>query len=142
MPEVKLKHYDHYRDLLEAFAQSLGITVTYDDSDGEGAYVPSRNKIKLDPDMSEAREIAVFLHELGHVLDDTTIDYSPTGELDAAYRAIYTKRYSKKQHAIVLRCEKRAWKYGRALAKKLKIRLGKWYDTVEKENLHTYKTFD
>lgn len=134
-----LKHFEMYVQRIQMYAESMQIKLEYSDADGEGAYIPSRNKIRVDPDLSESREIAVLLHELGHALDDTLADAKTYGAIERAYKRVYRGRTTPAQRQLVIECEERAWEYGARLAKKLGIRLGKWYSGIRDENLGTYR---
>lgn len=133
-----LKRYDDYLDKLKLYAEACEITIEYKSVDGDGVYVPSRRKIVLDPDLPESTEIATLLHEIGHSMDDTLINKRTEKVMDRAYKAFYDQSASKKQVEKVVECEKRAWIYGRSIAKKLRIPLGKWYDYEEKSALEGY----
>lgn len=134
-----LKYYHEYLRRIEAYAEATGVNIKYGPEDGEGSFSPRLRRVKIDPDLSESREIAVLLHELGHSLDETLLDNKTENKLDKAYSAIYDHRHNKKQLKAVLECEKRAWTYARSIAKRLKIRLGAWFDRVEKDCIDAYK---
>jgi hypothetical protein len=55
MPGIDLKHYDTYLQSLELYAEASGLTVEYGEMDSPGVYVPSRRKIRIDPDLSPLR---------------------------------------------------------------------------------------
>lgn len=133
-----LPKYDEYLKRLETFAKALGIKIEYAPEDGEGSFSPAHKKIRIDPDLGPSDEVATILHELGHAVDDMLIDDKVYALLDQAYSLVYEDKVSKKQQALVMNCEKRAWQYGRSIAKQLKIRLGKWYTSVERECLRRY----
>ena len=134
------KNYIKYRKVLTSYAKAIKIRIVYAPDAGDGSYIPARRKIRIDPDLTESSQIATILHELGHVLDDAVV---PPGnvrnKIQAAYGRIYTKNFTKQQRQVVLRCEKRAWNYGRAIASILNIKLGQWYDKEEKEALDAYR---
>lgn len=140
MPEINLKHYIKYLKALEKFANALNIKVKFKIIDSDGVYVPSSNTIYIDSEQSESGEIASLLHELGHVIDDIVMPDDVEEKKNKAYTVIYGKKYTKAQKRLVLRCEKAAWKNGRYLAKKLKIKLGSWYDEAEEHCIKSYKT--
>lgn len=132
-----LKHYEVYIDKLENFANSIGVKIIRGHEPGEGSWSPSKNRIKLDEALSEVDEVSTLLHELGHCIDDKLFnDYSE--DLHRAYTALYKRKFTKKQLLDVLATEKRAWKLGRKIASMLKIRLGKWYDTIAKLAIKNY----
>ena len=135
-----LKHYDVYMEKLHAYAQATGIKVVYNYKDEESAYIQSRNQIKLDPQMSQSFEIAVFLHELGHSLDIATLDPHSKAyiRMEKAYAALYSRKFTKKQREEVLATEARAWDYAKIIAKQCKIRLGKWFTNAKDECLESY----
>ncbi len=141
MPERALKHYEAYLERLFAFAKATGVKIRYDENQSsEGVWMPSIRKIKLDTDLSQSGEIASLLHELGHSLDDMLSTPAKLDEkLYKAYDAMYKDTCTKKQRALVVACEERAWNNGRDIANRLRIRLGKWYDQAEKYCLDSYK---
>ena len=137
-----LKNYDLYIDKLQAYATACEITVEYRDEPGDGKYIPTRRKLVLDKDLPESTEIATFLHELGHSLDDTLYTKPVDKKMDAAYKAFYNATPTQKQKDLVVECEQRAWMYGRSTAKKLRIPLGKWFDSEESEALSEYRSHE
>lgn len=134
-----LKNYDIYIDKIKLYIDACELTLEYRDIDGDGMYIPSRRVIKLDKDLPESTEIATLLHECGHTLDDALHDPIMEKKLDKCYKAVYKDKASYDQKQLVVACEERAWVFGRAIAKKLRIRLGKWFDVEEKEALDSYK---
>lgn len=134
-----LPNYDKYMQRLETFAKILGIKIEYGQEDGEGSFSPSHRKIKLDTDLQPSEEVATLLHELGHAIDDMLVDKTIERSINAAYSIIYDTKGTVKQRDIVMNCEKRAWHYGRKIAKQLKIKLGKWYRNQELDCLRRYR---
>lgn len=140
MPEIKLKHFEVYSQRLRNYAAANGIAVLYKEHGVEGEWDPRTATVTLDNDQSQSAEIACFLHELGHSLDDLL---SKPEVYDTkvwkAYDAMYANKATKKQRALVLQIEERAWKNGRDIAARLKIRLGKWYAQAETACLESYR---
>lgn len=134
-----LKNYLEYLKKLERYAKAVNLKIEYKPEIGDGAYIPSRLVIRIDPDLSEADEIATFLHELGHALDDNLVNKEYLHKVNTAYVAMGKERLTAKQRKVILDCEKRAWKYGSVIAKKLKIRLGKWYARIRARALREYR---
>lgn len=139
MPGRPLPNFDLYLDKLGAYAKACEITIEYRDEPGDGAYIPARRKIVLDKDLPESTEIATFLHELGHSLDDKLYDKIEFKKLDRLYKLVYKGKLPAAKLPEVLECEKRAWVFGRAIAKKLRIPLGSWYSREEAEALSHYE---
>lgn len=140
MPEIDLKHYEDYCSRLRNYAAANGIAVLYKDFSVEGQWDPRTNTVTIDNDQSQSSEIASFLHELGHSTDDLISKPSQyDSKIFKAYNSIYANKGTKKQKALVLEVEQRAWKNGRDIAARLKIRLGKWYDQAEAHCLKTYR---
>jgi Zn-dependent peptidase ImmA (M78 family) len=135
----KLKNYDKYLEKIEHYAQACEITIKYGQEDGDGSYSPARRTVKIDENLSDSAELATLLHELGHVLDDSTRQRFEEPKLSSAYNAVYNKKPTKKQIELVLECEEAAWVYARAIAKKLRIPLGKWFDDEMKDGLDSYR---
>lgn len=139
MLDRRIKYFEKYQDKLKYFAKAVGIKIEYTDIDGEGCYLPSRNIIRLDPDNSESREIAVTLHELGHSMDLDILRKKSSKILDEAYRAVYCRRPTDKQLSLILLAERRAWEHGKLIAKRLRIPLGTWYGKIRAQNLRSYR---
>lgn len=133
-----LKRYDEYRDKIMAYMEACAINFEFAPEPDEGAYLASRRLIRIDPDLDESTEIATMLHELGHLTDDTLLTGPKFKRISLAYKAFNEKYHSPSQMRLILQCEQRAWMYGRGIAKKLQITLGKWYDDEEKEALAEY----
>lgn len=131
-----LKNFDDYRDVLKRYAKAAGILVRYRKTGPEAVYQPAERIVTLSPNLPESTEIAVFLHELGHAMDEM-----PDAETWNAYQALYGRTASPSHRRIVLKYERRAWKFGRVLAKRLKIPLGKWFDEEEQESLASYQNW-
>lgn len=137
MPD--LKNYEAYVKTIRLYAKAIGVKIVYEDQDGDGAYVPKYRKIRVDPDLSETRELSVLLHELGHMWDFALIDKTTERKVDFASKAVYKNKATTKQLRFLIQCERRAWNYGRAIAKKLGIPLGKWYERVQNDCLSSYR---
>lgn len=134
-----LKNFDLYMDKLRLYAEACELIVEYKDIDGDGIYLPSKRKIQLDKDLPESTEVATFLHELAHTMDDALHDPCTEKKLDRAYKAFYKDRASYDQKHLVIACETRAWTYARGIAKKIRIPLGKWFYEEEEEALKSYQ---
>lgn len=136
----KLPKFKEYLERLMMYAKANGISVMYTaDENSEGEWLPLVRRIKIMPDMSNSAEIATFLHELGHSLDDTVTDPKMYRRVLKAYSTFYNGRPSLSQKALVINSEIRAWELGRRIAKALKIRLGSWYDTEQNISVKEYK---
>lgn len=135
-----LVYYEDYLRRLRAYARGIRVRLTFScEAASEGVWVPNKRAVRVDSDLTEAQTIAVILHELGHVLDDTLITGKQFRIVNRAYAKYYDLRCSKKQRQLVKYAEVRAWEYGRVIAKILGIRLGKWYDKESKACLKSYK---
>ena len=134
-----LPNYELYKEKLETYCSACEISVEYKDYSGDGAYMPSKRKIVLDCDLPESTEIATWLHELGHSLDDTL--YTKKGEqsYSKAFNAFYKDEATQEQKDLVVAAETRAWMYAKSIAKKLRIPLGKWFKEEEIEALNAYR---
>jgi hypothetical protein len=140
MSDDRLKHYKTYLQRLHLFSKAIGVKIVIVENDDDGVWLPWTRTVKINDDLSQAAEIATILHELGHALDDIlTPSARSASKMYKAYRAIYRNKYTKKQLALVLQAEKKAWRYGRDIADRLGIRLGKWYDKEEIESIKAYK---
>lgn len=135
----KLKKYDEYFDSLETYLMASGMELVFSEEvTGLGEFVPSLRRIVIDENLEDSTEIAVLLHELGHQFDDALKDPKQMKKLDKAFPAFYKGKANKKQKKLVIECETRAWEYGKGIAKKLRIPLGKWYEQEKVEALKEY----
>lgn len=139
MCRKNLKNYHLYLDKLERYAEGIQITVVRKEENGEGVYIPTKRLIRLDPDLEQVEEIATFLHELGHAIDDHFINDKVNPKLERAYRTVYHGKPTSKQVSAVVECEQRAWDNGRKIARILRIPLGVWYTDEEKRCIALYK---
>ena len=133
-----LRNHDIYLEKLTRYCEACELTLEYKEYPNDGAFVPSRRVIVIDRDLDDSTEIATFLHELGHSTDDSLKEPKALVKYDKAYTAFYKNDANEKQKKLVFECEQRAWEYGRGIARKLRIRLGKWYDAEEAEALLDY----
>jgi len=137
---TNLKHYKVYVNRLELFSRAIGVKIVIKPYADEGIWLPWTRVVKVDSELDEAEQVATILHELGHALDDIL---TPSGRYSdriyKAYRATYRNKQSKAQLKLVIDAQKIAWKYGRDIAQRLRIRLGKWYDEAEKVSIKSYK---
>lgn len=135
-----LKHFDAHKRKLKRYAKAIGIKLKYRKLDTEGVYGWKSRSIWIDVDLENSEEISALLHELGHAMDDDLTNFKSMFKLNRAYDAIYSPGYTQHQLELVLACEKRAWKYGKIIAKMLKIPLGKWYTSFARESLQSYRS--
>lgn len=141
MPEIDLKYYESYCMRLRNYAAANGIQVVYKDHGIEGEWDPRTSSVIIDTEQSQSSEIASFLHELGHSLDDLVSKPDTyDSKVFRAYHSMYTNKATARQKELVLQIEQTAWKNGRDIASRLKIRLGKWYDQAEAYCLKSYRT--
>jgi len=134
----KLPKYEEYLEKLVRYCEATELSVEHKEYEGDGAYMPNRRTIVIDRDLDESTEIATLLHEIGHSMDDSLKDPKTLKKYDKAYTAFYKNEATDKQKKIVLECETKAWEYGRGIAKKLRIKLGKWYDVEQESALKDY----
>lgn len=137
---ASLKNYDAYASSIRLYCKTIRIKLEFSAVDGDGAYVPARRLIRVDPELSEANTIAVLLHELGHLLDDTILNKEKFREVEKAYTSLHKRKLRPGHKKTIIRTEVRAWEYGRVVAKILGIRLGKWYDSARAECIKAYKS--
>lgn len=136
---MKLKKYEAYIDRLSFYACALNIDITYSDSiEHDGFYNDATKRITLCEGLDDSSEVATLIHELGHAVDDT---FRPSPRsLDRAYQKDFTNTpLTRRQKAMILACERSAWRSGRVIAKRLKIPLGKWFDDEEAESMRIYR---
>lgn len=142
MPGRVLKNHDVYLQKLEVYAKACEIKILYKEDRDLGGYSPTKRAVYLSPDMPESTEIAILLHELGHQLDDHLHAPTHNNALSMAYYASYERKPTRRQKARVLSCERRAWRCARAIAKRLRIPLGKWFEKERDEALAGYRKME
>lgn len=139
-----MKNYKKYLKKLNNYAETCGINVYHKELvNTMGEFIPSKRSINLQKDMTHEETLAVFLHELGHFLDQMiNPDFTNSPRLNNAYLKINNtdKKLTKIQHHYILKSEEQAWEYGRSIGNKLKIPLGQWYDREMTEGLKYYKS--
>lgn len=151
---MQKKTYKNIKVILDNYANNSNIKVYYKVlNDAEAQWQPSNRTIYLNININEYdKEIANYLHELGHMRDD----YMPINSKDAkliekAYNRfnlfldehIYVKNNkrvypTKKQMQLVFNIEYNAWINGIAIANQLNIKLGKWFNKRMREALLVY----
>lgn len=139
MCRQNLPNYHKYWERLNNFANTLGIKIEYAENDSEGSFSQAHRKIRVDVGLCEAEDIATILHELGHAMDTLLVTPTISKHIEKAYEVVYNRKPTRRQQSLVMGCEKRAWLYGRSIAKQLKIRLGKWYFQFERDCLKSYE---
>jgi hypothetical protein len=135
-----LKNYLKYMEKLEHYAETLGLRIISREESSEGAYNHNNSTIVIDPDLSESKEIAVLLHELGHAMDYHLTNKKLSPKIWSAYHYVLGDTPpSQDKLETVMAAEVRAWENGAVIAKRLKIPLGKWYASERKSALLNYR---
>jgi hypothetical protein len=135
----KLKNYDKYLQKLEIYAQASCIELVWKEEPDDGAWILHGRRVRIDPHLIDSTEIATLCHEIGHSEDDSFYDQFMLARLNRAYSAWYAGVATFGQRQLVFECEERAWRFGRAIAKRLRIPLGRWYDDEEMDALDSYR---
>lgn len=120
-----------------------GVSLKETDSSIElGEFDPRRRTISLNSGISERAQIATFLHELGHFYDHIKDPkFSNSKKLIRAYSCYISEiPVSAEDKRRIIECERRAWNYGRVIAKILKIPTGRWYEKERKEGMSFYRS--
>lgn len=139
MTKGKLALKKKYLKRLSFFAYAIGVKLKVNPFKDEGVWLPAVRVVRVDVNMGDTDLIATLLHELGHALDDVlTPSGRKTDKIYKAYRAMYKGRPTAAQKRLVVSLERKAWRYGRDIAARLNIRLGKWYDDIEKDSIKSY----
>lgn len=136
---MKLKNYKKYFIRLYNYSLANGIDLVRDEEPDGGSYSPARSKITVSDELTNSTEIAIILHELGHAIDQLVLKEKDMVRLDNAYRTYYSTNNSYRRANKVLQSEMRAWRYGEAIAKRLKIHTGSWFKKAKKDCLSVYK---
>ena len=125
---------------LIAYANLQGVKVQFKEG-VEDKFIPSRGLILIDGDIEDYNEelIVALLHELGHVYDDKHQTVKDQKRCNKTYPRIYSKNPPKSVVKSALMFERRAWKYGKAIAKELGVTISKLYEEQQIECLEAYK---
>lgn len=134
----ELKHYELYLKSIKAYCKAIHMKLEFSELDDDGAFIPSKRMVRVSPNLPESTTIAVLLHELGHALDFVLMRPPQYRQTEAAYRNLYKIKYTRHQKTVLL-TERRAWEYGKAVAKTIGIPLGQWYADTAKESIDTYR---
>lgn len=136
-----MKKNEFIKSLLKliVYANSLGVRVQFIPG-SDDKYVPSKKLIVIDahPDDMEEDLIISLLHEIGHVYDET----KHTAKDDMLENLTYPRIYNNPTKQVIrwaVMFERRAWKYGKKIAKELEIPISKEYDAQQKICLLSYK---
>ncbi len=107
----------------------------------EDRYIPSRNLIIIDGDIEDYDEdtLISLLHELGHVYDREHHTPKDIPKFNKAYPTIYNSNPPKSIVKYALMFERRAWRYGKDIAKRLGITLSSEYDKQAKLCIQDYR---
>lgn len=137
----KLKNFDVYLQKLEIYIKASKLKLEYSDKiTCGGEFVPNRRKIVIEENLTDSETIATILHELGHSEDDSLLPQTIEHKLGTAIEAFHGDKFTPGQRELVLACEARAWKFGKAIAKRLQIPLGKWYAESKNFALKGYRS--
>lgn len=140
---MKLRNMDVYMSAIEEYCNVTNIKlVEVPEFEGCGEYNPNNRTIKYDNSLSDSEIISTLLHELGHYQDDLRNPNKYGGTHHYYGRTRLERQYvylTAKQKQAIWDTETEAWKNGRAIAKQLKIKLGKWFDKDETSSLNTYR---
>lgn len=142
MKSGKVKNFNiHFQKLID-YAKLCKIEIhkkkslTSDETE-EGKFTEEDRHIDLSWEMNQKELLATLLHELGHFEDYMVVS---SKKLDRAYNLLNEdKPITLIEKRLIVKCEKRAWAFGRILAKKFNIPLGYWYSREEQKALATYK---
>lgn len=140
---MRLRNYKIYLKKIKAQCRLMGLKIKWvKDMSCYGEYNPNKRTITIARNQSESEKISTLLHEMGHFIDDTRnpnrfamkYHFHGYGKLEKEYAVLTVN-----QKDAVMRAEMSAWKNARALARQLKIPLGKWFYTDETRCLNTYR---
>lgn len=135
----KLKNFDVYLQKLEHYAKASRLKLEYCERiTCGGLFIPSKRKIVVESDLTDSDTIATILHELGHSIDDSLLTQGSERTIDKAYTAFAKGTHTPEQKRNLMHCERRAWRFGKAIAKRLQIKLGKWYADSRQYALKSY----
>lgn len=146
-----MKNYNLYFNKLLEFAKVCNVSVYLenggslkeDDSYVDlGQFDPRRKIISLNSRNPESAQIATFLHELGHFYDHMKDPkFSNSRKLNKAYiDSSSQKPITLQEKKRLIECERRAWNYGKVIAKILGIPLGKWFKKERSGGMSFYRS--
>lgn len=123
-----IKNYTTYYNKLIAYSNLMHITIYFNTiKENDGSFF--KRVIYLDSTLTEKETLAVLLHELGHFIDEMINPkrYS-SKRACAAYENMFVgNKLTLLQKKRIIEIEQAACNYGQVLAKKLKIKTGRWY---------------
>lgn len=124
---------------LVTYANLQGIKVQFKENT-EDRFIPSKNLIIIEGDIEDYNEelLIALLHELGHVYDDQRQTPKDIKKCNQTYPRIYAKNPPMRIIKNALMFERRAWRYGKLIAKNLGITLTKMYKQQQEECLLAY----
>lgn len=140
---MKLKNYQLYLKKVKAYARLCEVSIIFKkEVDGTGEYRPGRREVAIERGLGQSAIISTLLHELGHFMDDLR---NPTNNFANRFHndgrtAIEKELYlTQRQKNQVLKLEKEAWKNAEALARQLKIPMGRWFYQDKESSLNSYR---
>ena len=123
--QIKVKNYNPNS------SQSISLLKkTSNESETYGEFSFRNRTVYLNKKLEGFPKIAIFLHELGHFMDELVPHKS--NEIDAYNKYMEGKSLTPKQRSVVIACEVRAWDNAQKIATALKIPRGKWLDKERK----------
>lgn len=134
-----MKNFKTYLKKILHYAKAIRVKVSFiDNYIDDGVYMSHGRKIVLDGTLEDKELIAILLHELGHELD-ASLRPPVDKKIDNAYVKVYKNKATRNQINLVLKTERRAWSYGKVIAKKLGIPLNLWYYETMTSCIKSYK---
>lgn len=145
MRKGSIKNYDIYFNKLLDFAKLCEVKVYFtelketEEEKDLGEYLYTARSINLNSSMTEKETIAILLHELGHFIDHKFNKRSLSTE--RAYDRLNNNlAITPKQKELIVACERKAWEYGRGIAKMFNIPLGTWFEVEYLAGLSGYQS--
>lgn len=131
---MKLEVYNKNYNKLLKYSESSGIKVVYEKTNSEAEWLKEKKTIRINTEhYGNTKELALFLHELGHCIDDFKQTKEFLKKSSQSYKHFnrvinqQQSRMTSKTKFDVIDTEYRAWVNAISLAKQLGIRLGKWF---------------
>lgn len=145
---MKLEVYNKNYNKLLKYAESSSIKVVYLSTNSEAEWSKESKTIRINSEhYGNTKELALFLHELGHCIDDFRQSKEFLKQSSLSYKHFnrvinnQQSRMSSKTKYCVIETEFRAWNNGISLAKQLGIRLGKWFYKEMDQGIKAYFTY-
>ena len=139
---MRIETYKTYLRKIRSFARLCQVEIEFVPKYDEGGeYNPDKRKVVIDNRLTRAEKISTLLHEFGHFMDDSSTNRFSNRHHFYGYDKLEKeiKQMTHNQKLYVWESELAAWQNAQALAKMIKIPLGKWFFRDQTSSLNSYR---